>query len=110
MLSVLCKLIYVILATERIACGRSSLLSLFCNCLFALVFTACGEAAADMPLRLVEIQQHTHLAVKPEVHTRQPLGEILVYCGFADAEFFGGSAHGAPVFDDIHGQVTGPLL
>jgi len=33
-----------------------------------------------------------------------------LYGGLADAEFFGGGADGRLVFDDVHGQVTGPLL
>ena len=35
---------------------------------------------------------------------------ILMYCGFADAEFFCGGAAGGPVLDDVRGQFTGPLL
>ena len=78
--------------------------------LFPLILAPRGKAAADVPLRLVEIQQCAHLAVKPGVHTRQPLGEVLVYGGLADAEFFGGGADGRLILDDVHGQIAGPLL
>ena len=76
----------------------------------AFVLAPCGKAAADMPLRLVEIQQHTHLPVKPRVNTRQPLSEVFMYGGFRYSEFFGGGTDGRLVFDNIHGQIAGPLL
>ena len=63
-----------------------------------------------MPLRLVEIQQRAHLPVKAGSHMRQPLGQILVYGRFADAEFFSGGADRRAVFDDVHGQVAGPVF
>ena len=71
--------------------------------IFALVFLAGRHAAADMPLGLVEIQQPPHLPVQRRADARQPLGQILVDRGLADAVMRGGGADGAPVLDDVYG-------
>ena len=76
----------------------------------SLILAPCGEAAADMPLGLVEVQQLTHLPVKPRVHMRQPLGQVLVYGGFGNTEDPGCGADGRLILDDVHGQIAGPLL
>ena len=63
-----------------------------------------------MPLSFVEIQQRAHLPVQPRVYMRQTLCQILVYRRLADAEILCGGAHGAPLFDDVYGQIAGPFL
>ena len=69
-----------------------------------------GKAAANMPLRLVLIQQDAHLPIQPRIDMRQALGQILVYRGLGDAELLCRGADRGPVLDDIHGQIAGPLL
>ncbi len=78
--------------------------------LYALILAPGGKAAADVPLGLVEIQQHAHLPVQSRIHMRQALGQVLVYGGFGNAEFLRGGADGGPVLDDVLGQVAGPFL
>ena len=76
----------------------------------AFVFFPRGKAAADVPLCLVFLQDLSSLQVEGAVEVGQPLGDIFMYRGFADAEFTGGSAHGGAVFDDVGGQIAGPLF
>lgn len=45
----------------------------------ALIFSACGHAAADMPLGLIDIKQLAHLMIQCRANRFQPLGEILVF-------------------------------
>ena len=63
-----------------------------------------------MTLRFVLLQHLLHLTVEGSIAEAKALGNILMYCGFTDAEFFGGGAAGGPVLDDVRGQFTGPLL
>ena len=46
------------------------------------IFSPRGEAAADVPLRLVQIQQRAHLGKQAWIDARQALREVLVYGGF----------------------------
>ena len=66
--------------------------------LLSLVFYSGCHAAADMALGLVFIQHRFGLMVKRGVYALQTLGQVLMYCGFADAEFFRGGADGGSVF------------
>ena len=63
-----------------------------------------------MPLGLVLIQDPLHLEVEGAVEGGQAFGQVLMYGGFADAEFPGGGAHCCPVFDDVRRQSTGAFL
>ena len=63
-----------------------------------------------MPLGLVLIQQLPDLTIQRPVDPRQAFCEILVYGGFADAEFRRRGPDGRPVIYDVNGQVTGPFL
>ena len=74
------------------------------------VFPAGGDAAADMPLCLVFLQNLFHLKMQRPVIKGQTLLNILMYGGFGNAEFLGRVAHGGAVFDDVGGQLTGALL
>ena len=61
-------------------------------------------------LGLVFVQHLLHLQIQRPVIRRQALGQILMYRGFADAEFPGRRAHRGPVFYQVKGQLTGPFL
>ena len=47
--------------------------------LYPLVFPAGGEAAPDVPLRLVFVQQRLYLQPQRAVVQRQPFTDVLVY-------------------------------
>jgi len=61
-------------------------------------------------LGLVFVQHLLHLQIQRPVIRRQALGQVLMYRGFADAEFPGRRAHRGPVFYQVKGQLTGPFL
>ena len=63
-----------------------------------------------MPLGLVPIQQLAHLPVQPRIDVGQTLDQILVYGALAHAEVCGRGAHGTLMFQQIDGQIAGPLL
>ena len=69
-----------------------------------------GDAAADVSLGLVHLQDFLHLLVQHPIELGQPFGDVLVHCGFADAEFLCGGADRGPVFDDVLSEPLGPLL
>ena len=69
-----------------------------------------GDAAPDVALGLVELQDLPGLEVESPVIERQPLGDILVDRGLADAELRGGGTDRRLVLDDVLGQRGGPLL
>lgn len=76
----------------------------------SLVFSPGGLAAPDMPLLLVGLQHLPHLGVKPFVALGQPLLQILVYCGFGNAEMLGRAPNGGAVFDYVHSQLADPFF
>ena len=76
----------------------------------SFIFHPCGDPAADVPLGLVLSQNGLHLAVQRGIAAFQTLGQVFMYGAFADAELFGGVAHGGAVFDDIDRQITGAFL
>ena len=78
--------------------------------LFTFVFKPCGLSSAEMPLGLVLFQNVFCLYVKGGMQPLQPFCEILVYGGFADAELFRCGADCGSVFNDVQGQLHGPLL
>ncbi len=55
------------------------------------ILLSCGDAAADMPLGLILIQNHLYLPVESGIDTRQSILEIFMYCTFRDSEFFCGA-------------------
>jgi len=63
----------------------------------AAVFFTGGNAAPDMPLGLVHVQDLLDLYVQRPVKLGQALGDVLMYCGLADAEFLRGGADSGPV-------------
>ena len=75
----------------------------------AILFTG-GNAAPDVPLRLVHFQNLLDLEVQRPVEQRQPFGDVLMYGGFADAELLCGGPNGGPVLYNVQGQAFGPLL
>ena len=72
--------------------------------LFPAVLFPGGDAAADVSLGLVHLQDFLHLLVQHPIELGQPFGDVLVHCGFADAEFLCGGADRGPVFDDVLSQ------
>ena len=47
--------------------------------LLPLVFLPCGQAAADVALGFVEVQDGLYLLVQCVIHALQALAEVLVY-------------------------------
>ncbi len=84
--------------------------SFFCGQCRAPVFHSCGLTAAEMTLGLVELQNRLCLGIQSRIQLTQPLGEILVYGGLADAEFFRGRADGTAIFGYVLGEAYGPRL
>ena len=78
--------------------------------LFPAVLFPGGDAAADVSLGLVHLQDFLHLLVQHPIELGQPFGDVLVHCGFADAEFLCGGADRGPVFYEVKGQLPGPLF
>ena len=77
---------------------------------FSLVFSPGGQAAADVALGFVQIQQLPHLAVQRRVDLHQPLGDVFMYGRFGNAELGGGCPDGGFILDDIHSQIAGALF
>ena len=77
---------------------------------FPFVLFPGGQAAPDVSLGLVDLQHHLHLLIQGPVEGGQPLGQVLVYRGFAQAEFLGGTAHRALLFDDLQCTLAGSLF
>ena len=69
-----------------------------------------SHAAPDVPLSLVFIQNLLHLKIQPPIKGREPLRQILVDGGFADAELFGGGTDGPTALYDVKGEIARPLL
>ena len=69
--------------------------------LLSFILLARGHAAADMALSLVFFQHGFGLQIQLAVELRQPLGDIFMHRGFADAEMSGGTAHSGLMFDDV---------
>ena len=69
-----------------------------------------GDAAADVPLGFVDFQHFFDLGVQRVVEFWQPLAQILVNSGFADAEFFGCGADRRPVLYNVLSERDGTLL
>ena len=78
--------------------------------LYSLVLSARGETAADVALGLVLLEDLLHLQIQRPVVDRQPLGQVLMYRGFADTELLRRRADGRSVFNQVKGQRGGPLL
>ena len=86
--------------------GEAGVLALLC----ALVFAAGGQAAPDVTLGLVLVQDGLCLKVERAVAQRQTLRQVLVYGGFAQAEVLGGGANRRLVLYDVKSQVFGPVF
>ena len=79
--------------------------------LFAsLVFPPRGQAAANVPLGLVAVQQRADFVIQRPVDTGQPRRDVFVHRAFADAELCRCGTDGAVVFHNISGQLAGTLL
>ena len=59
---------------------------MFGRLLFALILPAGGETSPDMPLGFILLQNLLHLKIQPPIKGREPLRQVLVDGGFADAE------------------------
>ncbi len=87
-----------------------SLASCIFHSAFLFVFSFCCQTAPDMPLLFVQIQYLTHLQIQSVVILLQPVGKILMYRGFGNAEMPGGCPDGGTGFDHVHSHFAGPLL
>ena len=55
-------------------------------------------------------QNDLHLPIKRKIAASQPLAQILVNGGLADAKGGGGRADGRLMLDHVHSQIAGSLL
>ena len=88
----------------------SPALGMFGRLLFALILPAGGETSPDMPLGFILLQNLLHLKIQSPIKGREPLRQILVDGGFADAELFGGGTDGSTALYDVKGEIARPLL
>ena len=79
-------------------------------CLFALVFFPGGQSAANVPLLAVVVQKCADLAVKGRIAQGKPLTQVLVDCGFGNAEVLCRGPYGGPGIDHVHSQRPGPVI
>ena len=76
----------------------------------ALVFSAGGHAAADVPFLSVQVQNLADLPVEQGIAVGQTLAQVLVYRGFGNAEMLRRGPYGCPGVDDVHSQLPGPVI
>lgn len=74
------------------------------------VFSSGGVAAAQVPFRLVLLENEPHLFIQQPVDLPKTFGQILVHCAFGDAETLGRCADGGIVLNDPPRQLTRPLV
>lgn len=74
------------------------------------VFSSGGVAAAQVPFRLVLLENEPHLFIQQPVDLPKTFGQILVHCAFGDAETLGRRADGGIVLNDPPRQLTRPLV
>ena len=70
------------------------------------VFSSGGVAAAQVPFRLVLLENEPHLFIQQPVDLPKTFGQILVHCAFGDAETLGRRADGGIVLNDPPRQLT----
>ena len=78
--------------------------------LCALVFSAGGHAAPDVPFLSVQVQNLADLPVEQGIAVGQTLAQVLVYRGFGNTEMLRRGPHGSPGVDDVHSQLPGPVI
>ena len=76
----------------------------------APVFFSGGNAAANVSLRLIDIQHFFGLKGKTAVEQGQALRNVFVNCRFTDAKLLCSGADGGPVLYDVKSQTLGPVL
>lgn len=71
-----------------------------------------GKSAADMTLRLVDIENVTRFCGKLRVYAKKPVSirDILMHSGFADAKLLCSLAHRGVVFNYVVGDFHRPCL
>ena len=96
---------------ENISPGAADCCTGGCRSSLAMfIFIPCGKATPNMPLSFVDLQDFMYLQIERMIILYKPLGQVLVYCGFADAELLRRSANRGAVFDDVCGQIAGALF
>ena len=81
-----------------------------CFLLFSLILFPGGDAAPDMPFRLVLLQDLFDLKVQRLVEGGQALRQILVHSGLGNSEFGGGGTYRRFVLYDVKGQFARALF
>ena len=76
----------------------------------ASVFLSGGDAAPDVPLSFVDLQNLFGLQVETAVEQGQTFRNILMYCAFTDSKLLCGGTDGGPVLYDVKSQALGPVL
>ena len=79
-------------------------------CVLALIFFPGGNAAAEMALGFIDLQNLLDLEVKATVEFGQTFAQILMYSGFADGKPLCGGADRSPVLDHVLSERDGTLL
>ncbi len=74
------------------------------------VFLPGGQAAPDVPLLLILVQNMPDLGIQGIAAQAQLLCQCLVDGGFGNAEVPGSGSDGGTGFDHVHSQFTGSLL
>lgn len=69
-----------------------------------------GQAATNMALLFILLQNLSNLQVQSVVEFRQALLKVLVYSGFGYAKMSGGGTDGGPMLNDKCSQFAGSLL
>lgn len=78
--------------------------------LCSFVFFAGGDAAPNVAFGFVFLQYLLDLQVQRAIKGRQTILNVLVNGGFADAELPGRAPDCCLIFNDVQGQLAGPLL
>ena len=76
----------------------------------SLIFFSGSDAAAYVPLGLVDLENLLDLMIQRGIDLRKTVLEILMYRGFGDAEFLGCGAYRRAVFNDVNSQIAGSLF
>ena len=71
------------------------------------VFFSGGQAAADMPLRFIDVQHAAHPHIKLGINHPQAVGNVLMYRTFAYMKLLGGGAHRRVIFNNVFAQLDG---
>lgn len=76
----------------------------------SFILAPCRQAAANVPLCLVDLENTAHLTIELRIDLPQALGHVFMYGGLADVKFLCGRADGCLVFEDVLPQLYRSLF